>query len=131
MQHPFEGILGAGHEQAAATRRSMLARMLAAMATLFGAGAVASAQSWIGFPTTLAYGEEGGTTTEAWEEGGGLTTRTAGEEGGHRPTHAWWEQGGRPPPWPGRPPTYALCEEGGRPHLPHPHHRPPGGRTRP
>jgi hypothetical protein len=147
MQHPFEGILGSGREKAASTtRRSMLGRMAGAVAALFGAEAVASAQSWGHPPATSAYGEEGGVNPYARREEGRLTTRTLGEEGGWRPTYAWseeggwpwppsegppttygtWEEGGWPrPPWVHPPITAAACEEGGHRHH---RHRPPVGR---
>jgi hypothetical protein len=138
MQHPFEGVIGAGQEKTRKkpTRRSMLGRMLGAVAALFGAGAVASAQAPRRRATTLAFGEEGGATTFAlgeeggwrvprnrppttlalWEEGGPRvpsippgrrpTTLAYGEEGGAT-TYALGEEGGSAT-------TYALEEEGGR-----------------
>jgi len=135
MQHPFEGVMETRQEpaQPRATRRSALGRMLGAVAAMFGAGAVASAQPGrrpttlaVGEeggvrppmpprPTTLAVGEEGGATTLALGEEGGVTTQALGEEGGMRPplrpvppptTLAIGEEGG--------PTTLALGEEGGR-----------------
>jgi hypothetical protein len=125
MQHPFEGVMGVGQEsaEAGATRRSVLGRMLGAVAALFGLGAVASAAP-PRRPTTYALGEEGGVTTYALGEEGGATTYALGEEGGYgrarrRPpttlmlgeeggvtTQAIGEEGGVT--------TQALGEEGGR-----------------
>ena len=133
MQHPFEGVLAAAPQatQAKTTRRSFFGKALGAVAALLGLGAAASAQSRGRRPTTLAFGEEGGSaTTYAWgEEGGVITTRALYEEGGWRPpptTYAMFEEGGgwpspvaplppsiRPIP-PVRPPTtLAIGEEGG------------------
>jgi hypothetical protein len=109
MQHPFEGVMGAGQEPAEArsTRRWALGRMLGAVAALFGAGAVASAQTPGRRPTTLAYGEEGG-----WwpPRGRWATTYAVGEEGGWRPPRV---PPVRPVPPPRRPTTLAFGEEGG------------------
>src|SRR5262245_6351591 len=80
MQHPFEGIMRAEPEtiETRPTRRSVLGLLLGALAALFGAGAVATAQSPGRRPTTLAYGEEGGTiTTYAYGEEGGVVTTYA------------------------------------------------------
>lgn len=121
MQHPFEGVMGAGQEptRAGATRRSVLGRMLGAVVALFGAGSVASAQAPGFRPTTLAYGEEGGvvTTFALGEEGGWRvprgrpTTFAVGEEGGRRPPPVLPVPPFRPGP---RPTTLAFGEEGGR-----------------
>jgi hypothetical protein len=123
MQHPFEGIMAAEQQttEARPTRRSLLGRVFGAVAVLFGAGALASAQSPVRRVTTLAYGEEGGrwpppgywppvgrwpTTAALGEEGGypwpphvprvppvrRLTTLAYGEEGGVT-TYAWGEEG--------------------------------------
>jgi hypothetical protein len=95
MQHPFEGVIGAGPErEARPTRRSVLGRMLGAMAALIGTSAAASAKAPGRPVTTLAVGEEGG----------GITTMALGEEGG------WWPP---PPPPRGGFTTFALGEEGG------------------
>jgi hypothetical protein len=48
MQHPLEGVRGAGPEEARPTRRSVLGRMPGAMAALIGTSAAASAQRGIG-----------------------------------------------------------------------------------
>jgi hypothetical protein len=105
MQHPFEGIMRAEPEtiEARPTRRSVLGLLLGALAALFGAGAVASAQSPGRRPTTMAYGEEGGT----------ITTYAYGEEGGVVTTYTWGEEGGSWPPQVRRPTTFAVGEEGG------------------
>jgi hypothetical protein len=96
MQHPFEGIMAAGHErlEAKPTRRGMLGRMLWSLAALFGAATVSSAETRRRPPTTLALGEEGGwrpprrrrvTTYAVGEEGGPVTTYALGEEGASWP----------------------------------------------
>src|SRR5687768_14514464 len=98
MRHPFDGI--EGDRPAQTTRRSALARMLGAVAGLFGLGAVAKAAP-PRRPTTLALGEEGGRPP---------TTLALGEEGGRPPTTlALGEEGSRPPVT-----TQALGEEGGK-----------------
>jgi hypothetical protein len=123
MQHPFEGVMGAGPEkmEARPTRRSVLGRMLGAMAALFGTAAAASARAPRRPPTTLALGEEGGgITTMAWREEGGwwcplprgeVTTFALGEEGGYAPPPA---RPISPVPPSRRPTTQALGEEGGQ-----------------
>src|SRR5262245_65404900 len=103
MQHPFEGVMGVEQEttEARATRRSVLGRMLGAVAALFGVGAVASAAPPRRRPTTHALGEEGGFTTQALGEEGGrppgnwFTTFALGEEGRVGTTTALRREGGR------------------------------------
>jgi hypothetical protein len=145
MRHPFDGINLAGPEDSLraepieprTSRRSALRRAFGAAAGVLAAlsGRMASAQSYRyrprGRPTTLALGEEGGSSPwpqrpPAGQPGGGTwgrrgaTTFALGEEGGgHTPTtFALGEEGGYPPQ---RPPgggvvtTYAVGEEGGSP----------------
>jgi hypothetical protein len=139
MRHPFDGINLAGPEDSLraepieprTSRRSALRRAFGAAACVLAAlsGRVASAQSYRyrprGRPSTLAIGEEGGTSPwpprhPAGRPGGGATTFALGEEGGGRSatTFALGEEGGFPPQ---RPPgggvvtTFAVGEEGGYP----------------
>ena len=137
MRHPFDGILGAVQDSAPAStgglsRRSLLGRLLAAGAALFGLTAQAPAQgaarpagSPAPRPTTVFRAEEGGwgggprPSSHIYYEDGGPSrpsTLRLGEEGGqNRPrpptTLMTGEEGGRRPP--GRPTTLALGEEGG------------------
>lgn len=127
MRHPFDGInpgsSGSAHTDpsrtsAKHTRRSVLSKMLAAAAGIFGLSAAARACQIEIDPrtiTTMMLGEEGGgpiTKADIPSEGGGPrpTTLREGEEGGRpRPTtEAVGEEGGRPS-------TTAAYEEGGRP----------------
>jgi hypothetical protein len=124
MQHPFEGLLPADHQDGVADgaegRRSFLIRLFGSAAALcvglLGSGNRATAQIY----TTQAVGEEGGRPRRwpsqrrwrrsppygGWYRGPGYTTYMLGEEGGPVTTQALGEEGG---PYT----TQALGEEGG------------------
>jgi hypothetical protein len=135
MRHPFDGIIGAAQGPAAGpeselSRRSLLGRMLAAGAALFGLVARASAQgagrpdgSPAPRPSTVFLVEEGGgggprPSSHVYYESGGParpTTQRLGETGGqNRPrptTQRTGEEGGRRPS--SRPATLVIGEAGG------------------
>jgi hypothetical protein len=134
MRHPFDGIIGVSSSPAAVpqgglSRRSLLGRLLAAGAALFGLAARTSAQSATRpagspatRPTTVFLVEEGGggprPSSHVYYESGGPTqptTQRLGEAGGqNRPrptTQRTGEEGGRRPP--ARPTTLVLGEAGG------------------
>ncbi len=99
MRHPFDGIIGNGHENEGVQTRREAVRTIAGAAVGIGAVGVGAEAMGQGV-TTLAVGEEGGkapsprATTKAVGEEGGIvhpkvTSKAVGEEGG-KPVRPKW-----------------------------------------